>query len=442
MKRLIAIMVLVLALMLAVCACAPAAAEQDSAEKPAAEATAAESDEAAEEPAEPVELRYVAFTRDDPAIMEGLIAEFEAENPGVTIVYENQPDTTLYYNNLRADVTSGAKIDIFDFHPNAQYGDFINEGLIADISDLSFNDNYVESAKNITSADGKNYGYLNSVNMIVCWYNKATFAELGLGVPNSFQELVTVVKALKEADKGGIAYLGADVAGVWLGHAMLTEELGTQGIYDFWKSIDDGSLTNIAENSGAYAAMKTLAAINTEELLYDNASSIKYDQCNALFATGKASLMMQGTWEVGKSAEIFPGIEYGLFAFPTLNKANVAYAEPGQITCAYAKGENVEYAKKFIDYLARPENASTYVNAVKTTSTISGVSADFTGAEELVKQMEMGMEILPVRAFPNNEVWDDILTSLYKEILFNTGDADKSIAETEKILIKSDFANK
>lgn len=390
---------------------------------------------------DPVTIKYSTFRPEDETAMKALIAKFEGANPLIKVDYETQKDAAAYYQTLKANVLAGDSVDVFDMHPSSDFVNFVNEGYLADLSDLSFNANYSDSAQKVSGRDGKNYGYLTSVNMIMLFYNKQILQDNGVAVPTDYSSLVQSVNALKAKGLGGIAYPGADVGGVWLGHALMNESAGSDDYAALLGGIDKGEKTTIKDDAGIYQGLKSLAQVNKDKLLYDNSASVKYPQTLQLFAQKKAPFMMMGTWTFGTADTDFPGIDYGILPFPTLDKADTAYAEPAQITVAFAKSKHLEQAKAFIDFLAQPENASAFTSQIKQTSTIKGVKADFAGADLLAAQMEKGMVVLPVVTATHTDKWETQKNDMLKNILFKSGDADKEIASYEKYLGKLDLKN-
>jgi len=395
-----------------------------------------------EPPKKPVTINYMTFRTDDDAIMTTLINKFQSENPDVKVNRTSTKDTGAYYQTLKANIVSNADVDVFDIHPSVDFANYAKDGTLADLSSLDFNNTYTDSAKAITSINGKNYGYLNGVNMILCFYNKTLFSEAGVKVPTNFTELASTVNVLKAKNLGGVSYCGGDVAGVWLGNAVINETLGSEGFLKLQNDIDTGAVTNLKDNAGYYSTLKTLAEINKNKLLYDNASTIKYDQALSLFASKKAAIMMMGTWTVGTSEKDFPGIDYGIFPMPTLDKGDVAYAEPAHITVALAKSKNVQAATKFINWLGKPENAKAYSGTAKVTPTVKGVKADFKGSDMLSAVMDKGVSILPVLNLKNSDSWSAAFNQVFANVLFKNADPDKEIAALEVVLKKADLKNK
>lgn len=391
---------------------------------------------------EPVTITYSSFRYEDEAIFQKLVDKFQTENPDIKVKLDLNKDTGAYYQTLRANVVSGENLDVFDIHPSADFTKFIAEGYMVDLSGLDFVKNYTDGAKVLTTIDGKVYGYNQAVNLQLCIYNKEKFKKYGVDVPKDFNDLVAIVNKMKAGGEGGIAYCGGDVKSAWLRNAMMNEEGGADNFKTFWEGVDSGTITSIKDNAAIYSAIKTLAAINESKILYDNAVSIKYPQSLALFAQGKAPIVYMGTWTFGTADKDYPGIDFGIFPMPTLSKANVAFAEPAQISCIYSKSKYIEAGKKWINFLATPENSAIYIGQTKMTPTLKGVKLDFKGADLLTAQIEKGVVVFPIAKQPNADAYTAALDNLGVNILFKGADVDKEIAAFDAVLKKADLKNK
>lgn len=391
---------------------------------------------------EPVTITYSSFRYEDEAIFKELIAKFEKENTDIKVKFDTNKDTGAYYQTLKANLLSGTNVDVFDMHPSPDFLTYVKDGTIVDLSDLDFVKNYTDAAKALTSVDGKVFGYNQAVNLISVIYNKEIFAKYGLSEPKDFNDFVAIIKKLKAAGEGGMAYIGGTVKAAWLLSAVFNEEAGPENYKKFMEGIDKGEITTLKDNAAFYATMKTFSEYNKNKILYDNSISIQYPQGLALFAQKKAPLMMMGTWTFGTKNTDYPGIDVGIFPVPTINNVKVAYAEPAQISCVYAKSKNIDAAKKWVNFLATPENASIYISKAKMTPTIKGVKADFPGAELLSAQMEKGVNVMPIFSQTKGEFYTSAYNNMVENILFKGADVDKEIAKFEEALKKADIKNK
>lgn len=396
-------------------------------------------EEAASETAETVEINYRTFRVDDVNVMETLIEKFEKENPGITVNYSAEADEVTYYQKLNADVLSGTDVDVFDVHMDLNYYSFLNNGYLADLSDLSFNANYDASAASMTSADGKNYGYLVCTSAIPVMYNKTIFEENGWSVPGTYEELVTLVNASKEAGFGGISYCGATVAGEWMAKIAMTGNLGTEGYKAWLEGVDNGSVTSVEDD--AAAALEYLAKINADELLYDGSESLGYDQSIALFAQGLSSMLIMGSWDLANLETTYADVEVGIFAIPVTEGAAPTYCEPNQVTAVLATSEKVDAAKKFLDFLATPENVVIYQEFAQTIPTIAGGNVDSVAGNMIAELMEEHpMAVLPVINDAHSDIWNPIINNMTSELLFGSGDTAACFAQFNQLLTEANLA--
>jgi raffinose/stachyose/melibiose transport system substrate-binding protein len=419
-----------------------------SAEKAADSTTQAVTEETKQEESttqekkEPVTITYTTFRYEDEAIYQTLIEKFQKENPEITVKFDTNKDQSAYYSTLRANIQSGENVDVMDVHAGPEMVTWAREGIIADLSDLEFVKNYADGPKALTSVDGKVVGYSQAVNMILCIYNKEIFTKHGVDVPKDWNDFVAIVKKLKDAGEGGVAYCGGDVRAGWLGNAIMTQVLGTDGYKAMKEGMDKGDIVTIKDNAQVVTALKTLSEYNKQKILFDAFDGIKYPQSLSLFAQKKAPIVIMGTWTFGTKEADYPGIDQGIFAIPTMDKSGVAYAEPAQTACVAASSKGLEASKKFVDFLASPENIAIYMGKAKMTPTIKGVKSDFPGADMLSAQMEQGMNVLPVFDIPKNELWHASWDVLMENILIKGADVDKEIDAFEAALKKADVKNK
>jgi raffinose/stachyose/melibiose transport system substrate-binding protein len=225
-------LLLVAAMMFAACGGGeePAApAEEAPAEEAPAEEAEAPAEEEAEAPAEEMEdvtLRVLTW-QNPPMVefMEGFIEDFEAAHPNITVDYSivNANDlATIQQTRLTAndvDVIAG-----FGFANGAQpymsevdppnWQQFIQAGLLMDLTGQPFVDNYDEATiRDAGTFDDKVFQInLGRVTYSGMFYNKDLFAEYGVEVPTTWDELVAACETFTE---NGVACMTNGGADTW-----------------------------------------------------------------------------------------------------------------------------------------------------------------------------------------------------------------------------------
>ncbi len=446
MKKLISVfLILALALgMLAGCGASKEEApkqEQTAAQPEASQPEASESvnEEPANEETENVTINFRTFRVDDVEVMNKLIEKFQSENPGITVTYTAEADEATYYQKLQADLLSGSDVDVFDVHMRKEYFTYLNNGYLSDLSALSFNSNYDASAMALTAVDGVNYGYLNCVSALPVMYNKAVFEENGWAVPQTYDELVELVNDSRAAGYGGIAYCGATVAGEWMAKIVMTDNLGSDGYSAWMTGIDNGSITSV--EGDAAKALEYMARINADQILFDNPEAMAYDQSISMFAQGLASMLIMGSWDLANLDSTYADVEVGIFALPVTDGVTPTYCESNQVTCVYAASEKAEAAKKFVDFLATPENVVIYQEVAKTIPTIAGGAVDSEAGNMVAELLaEHPMTILPVINAENSDIWSSIISSMNADLLYGSGDTAAAFAQVERLLTEANLA--
>ena len=228
-----------------------AMAEAEAAQAEAEAAMAETGDEAEEAAPAEEEEEEVAEAQDDgvveieywdqnqspeaEAAILGLIADFEAANPGITVRRE------VLTLNVMQDITrtvfeAGEGPDIIYFDSNPGYGGTLaNAGLLLPLDDayeeFGWNDSLISFSKDWTTFGGSVYGVGHEFEAQGLYWNKNIFADEGLEPPATFSELLELYVTFRE--RGYDAAL-AGGWGIWAAFQLPT--IGT--IYSPTTSIE------------------------------------------------------------------------------------------------------------------------------------------------------------------------------------------------------------
>jgi len=308
MKKFLSIL-LVLTMVLSLTACG--SKEEETAttttetKEEAATTETAETTEVAEEAApadEKVTLRiYTQYSDDDSKVpYDYAVAELAKAYPNVTLELEVQAQDDG--QKLQTYAATGDLPDIF-LAGMAQISAFKESGNILVLDDYvtstGFGDKIVPSAKNLLwSEDGHAYAFPFAGNeLVLLYYNKEIFENLGVKVPETYEELKTAIETFKAND---IIPLSIFAKEKWI----------TVALYDtFATRFSDVGIK--ALDSGVAKASDEpyrLAAERVEELVKlglvaDGATNTNYDQAASLFYEGKAAMFINGQWEIQASTE-------------------------------------------------------------------------------------------------------------------------------------------
>lgn len=141
------------------------------------------------------------------AANDEIIARFEKENPGVKVNVTTAADDDLQ-KTVRTQLLAGTAPDLFMVWPDSStvlsVGVLGPEGFLAPLDDLPWASNATEGARAATQVDGKTYMITAAVDSSGAIFNMDTMDELGLSVPTTWTELLTLCSDAK--DKGKTAF--------------------------------------------------------------------------------------------------------------------------------------------------------------------------------------------------------------------------------------------
>lgn len=251
-----------------------------------------------------------------------------------------------------------------DFTPGADkptWMDWIDSGLLLDISDQAFVKNY--NANDIASAttyNGKVYGVpTGTVAFSGLFYNKDIFAKYNLKVPTTWTELQAVFKTLKENKVTPIGLAGKDKWPI---------NLATMGLQA--TVIDDQQkfVEGLWKGTSKFTDKEPVEVLTKIKVLMDNAEEnfmgVDYGSLPALFTSGKVAMVADGSWDAPVYEKA--GLKFGYFPIP----GNEDAAKNANLTGKYdltftiaAKGPNTAGALKWLEEFSKPENYASWVTA-------------------------------------------------------------------------------
>jgi len=261
------------------------------------------------ESAKPVKLSILQYSPEMTEAMHRLAEQYNKEHPNVTI------DVTIHQDDyptlLKTRINSGNIPDIFmtgAYNDNITYRDYAY-----DLSNESFMNDIVDSAKAGVTLDGKVLGYPLILQAHSFIYNKKVFADAGITeLPKTYSQLGAAAEKLKAK---GITPFGTGYKEWWVLEQTFTQVMSSMG--------GDYAATFAELNEGSKKLSDIPEAMNIFDLLdltvkYGDAKPLENDFNGqvSLFAEGKVAMIHQGTWAEDSIRQINPDIDMGFLAGP------------------------------------------------------------------------------------------------------------------------------
>jgi multiple sugar transport system substrate-binding protein len=287
------------------------------------------------------------------AAFEAAIAQFEAANPDVDVVFQNF-DHEGYKTAIRNFLTADPP-DLANWYAGNRMAPFVEAGQFMDVSDVWAEHGLSESLASALPSmtiDGKQWGVPYTYYQWGIYYNKAVYEQVGVEVPTTWDEFIANCAKFKEA---GIDCVTTGTKALWPGAGIFDYlNLRTNG-YEFHMALANGEIPWTDDR--VRATFAEWAKLVEPGYVTANHAAIDWQDAAALLVQGEAANYVMGNFAVavfkdgGMTDETL-----GFMPFPTINpdvpRAEEAPTDTIHIT---AGAKNVEDAKAFLAFIATPE---------------------------------------------------------------------------------------
>lgn len=262
-----------------------------------------------------------------PAVAEwwkSFIADFEKKYPGTKVNM-----TTFATEDFRAKYLSafsaGDEPDVYETDTGALLDRFVRVGKIADIAELIDFDGYNQASLAPVTKGDAIYGAPDYWFVMSMWNNKDLFAEHGVAVPTTWDELLGACKTFSDAGVTPIAF-GNGGGDQWTGvqwyDALLYQYIGSKVGVDATLGTDGASFTDPEFVKTAERFRELIDA----KCFAKGFTGVTYQQMSTQFISGKAAMNFTGSWFAGEVAAGEPNFEVGTFPLPDVPDAKYSTA--------------------------------------------------------------------------------------------------------------------
>lgn len=306
-------------------------------------------------------------------IMEKLIGDFEAQNPGVKIVQNAPPDS---WGVLRTRLIGNDAPEIFTSWGGPDYRMWVESGYIADLTDLPAIKNVADDARELLRVNGRDYLIAIARNVLGLWVNVDMFKQLNLNYPTTWAEMIKVCDAFRAAGITPALLCGKDL---W----TLQEEIQVHLLtMPSWRELDkdvEKHTVDFSDRSKPYyqdvrdMAQRVIiwCSYGQEDVLGTGPDQLRND-----FATGKAAMCVDGSWSIPEFLGSNPNLNFTMIPFPAVNARDTLITHaPDDFAVTYsATAKYPDIAKKFMEFMASKETALYFAEQSGSLSAIKGVN--------------------------------------------------------------------
>ncbi len=308
-------------------------------------------------------LTIESWRTDDLGIwQEKLIPAFEAKNPGIKVVFSptNPPE---YDAALGAKLEAGSAGDLITCRPFDKSLELYKKGQLADLTSLPGMDGFSNVAKSAWQTDDGAATFCVPMASVIHGfiYNKDAFDKLGIAVPATRDEFFAALDKIK-AD-GTYIPMAMGTKDQWEAATMGYQNIGP----NYWKG-EEGRLALIKGDQKLTDKdwVEPFAELaKWKGYLGDGFEAQTYSDSQNLFTLGRAAIYPAGSWEIGlfNSQAQF---KMGAFPPPVGKAGDTCYiSDHTDIAIGLnPKSPNADAAKAFLSWVASPDFAEIYANAL------------------------------------------------------------------------------
>lgn len=286
--------------------------------------------------------------------LEEIIADFNSSQDDIVVKGVSSPDTQKQLTSMSS---SKGAFDISDNFGNT-VGAWASKGILEPLDDAIAKekidvDDFVPSAMEQMTYDGKVYSLPIAIHSFQLLYNKKLLADAGIQPPTTMDELAAAIKKLTVVDGSGkITQLG-------LGSANDSTTLTTLG-YAFGGSWDGKNGPTPADPANLEALQwyqdNVIEPVGADAMATFVSGQGEYLSAQDPFFSGKVAMIIDGEWRSASAAKVAPDFEWGVTAIPAVS---TELADSTQVTASTlfipANSKHKEEAATFLAYLVSKE---------------------------------------------------------------------------------------
>ena len=267
----------------------------------------------------------------------------------------------------------------------------IDAGLLLDLTDQPFLENYESVAIQDSSYNGQVYSV--PVGRTIyggIYYNKDMFAEFGVEVPTTWDELVAACETFSNEGIGCMTAGGGDGWPIFVGAYGLIgslfpdQEAYVEGLWTGEVAYNDDENMMMWERMQAYAS----------EMMERGASGIPGDAAPGRFASGAVAMFPGGSWYASAIEASVPDFEWGFIPFPGSDNAEDNQTWYGKYDMHWtiaADSPHTEEALMYLEALSESETYQDFVNAVGFIPTQPTATLDTMIGQEIAQYEEFSV---------------------------------------------------
>jgi raffinose/stachyose/melibiose transport system substrate-binding protein len=230
--------------------------------------------------------------------------------------------------------------------------------------------------------DGKLYGLNTGVYQIGVFYNKAIFAKYHLTPPTTLSQYMALAATLRKDGQTPLWFGAGAGAAVYEWVMLMDSQL--MAIYGN-TNVDNAFWSGHAKFTSPQFLQALTQAKEITTTMEPNWQGENWTGMPGAFASGKAAMLLDGSWDMASVLQANPKMQIGYFPLPGSNVAarNVSILQPDLTWVVLKNGKDQAAALKWLNFFSQPKIYAQYVKD-------TGISPSFQGSYPSATQNILG----------------------------------------------------
>jgi raffinose/stachyose/melibiose transport system substrate-binding protein len=316
------------------------------------------------------EVTFWTWRQEDRTAYTELFNDFTKKNPSITVKFESFA-VESYATTLSTALAAGKGADVIHTRAYGGLEQFAKAGYLLALDPAAVPElgNLPADALSSTTlrADKKVYSLPFASQTLGLFINREVFSKAGLNPPETWEQLLTVGKALKDK---GITPLANGVATAWMAEVFTSVFTNPHLGPEFVADLLSGKAT--FEDARYIAALGKL--LELRDLMPQGFTGVDYATSQQLFLSGRAAMFAGGSFEIANFRKQNPGLKMEFLAPPApAGKATYVSKFFDGGYAVNAKSTNQADALTLVRWMGTKEFGDKFSNLLGNISPIAGV---------------------------------------------------------------------
>jgi raffinose/stachyose/melibiose transport system substrate-binding protein len=374
-------------------------------------------------------LSFIHWRGEDTEAFNEIIAKFQDENPNIKVEMNSYP-SKQYEATLTTKLKDGGAGDVFAMFPGVNFAAVTEAGYAEDLTNEDFVKRFQPHLLTFGQKDGKQFGLAYQLVFNMPIYNKTMFDELGLEKPQDWESFLEVCEALKQHGVIPIIFPAGDNGPGQFINPMIMNNAPDEEIF---VKLQNGEVK--ATDEWWVKTLTQIKELNDKGYFGKDPLGTTQDASAPIMAQEKGAMIAMGSYMMAQVASQNPEMEIDILAPYTVPESERVWDGIHTATFMLAvnsQSKHKEEAKKFIEFLTRPEIASIYANKTGQHLTVNDVKYDSKELQNTIYWAEKKTRFQPRFTLTNPQVQEAMLSSI-QDVLGGTS-PEKAAQQAQKII--------